>query len=298
MNARSFFDTTGNPSILRNNSYGFEVGGPVYIPKLYNGRNRLFWHVDYEGDKTRGAGQAQIAAVPTPGMLASVTDPTSLALIKQYALPTSPSGQIQASAPNSNNTYQVSYRMDVIVTKNDTLWGRYGVSDSVQSSSGLTFINSSLPGFGAGSTNHPRQATLSETHLFGAAAVNEFRFGFGQSKPNFPIQTPYTLGPQISFNDGSVTSIGESNILPQGREQRTYQFTDNFSFTRGTHNFKVGAEYYALDADSFFDSNLRGTYHVQYLRGFRRRCPGKLYAEFRQLRAKQCCAQRFRLCAR
>jgi outer membrane receptor protein involved in Fe transport len=259
LNARSFFDTTGKPSTLRNNSYGFEAGGPVYIPKLYNGRNRIFWHVDYQGDKTRGAGQAQVANVPTPAQLASVTNPTSLALIKQYNLPSSPSGTVQASAPNSTNAYKVSYRGDIILSQSDTLWVRYGVNDSQQSSSGLTFINSSLPGFGAGSTNHPRQATLAETHLFGAAAVNEFRFGFGQSKPAFPIQTPYPLGPQLTFNDGSVTSIGVSNILPQGREQRTYQYTDNFSFVRGKHNFKVGAEYYNLDADSFFDSNLRSS---------------------------------------
>ncbi len=259
LNARSFFDTTGKPSILRNNTYGFEVGGPVYIPKLYNGRNRLFWHVDYEGDKTRGQGQAQSASVPTPAQLASVTNPTSLAFIKQYNLPTSPTGTLQSSAPNSNNSYQVSYRMDVVISEHDTLWGRYGVYDSQTSSSGLTFINSTLPGFGAGSTNHPRQATLAETHLFGASAVNEFRFGFGQSKPAFPIQTPYPLGPEITFNDGSVTSIGVSNILPQGREQRTYQYTDNFSFTRGSHNFKVGGEYYDLAADSYFDSNLRST---------------------------------------
>jgi hypothetical protein len=147
----------------------------------------------------------------------------------------------------------------VILTTKDTLWARYGVSDSQTSSSGLTFITSNLPGFGAGSVNHPREATLAETHLFGAAAVNEFRFGFGQSKPSFPIQTPYPLGPQINFSDGSVTSIGVSSILPQGREQRTYQYTDNFSFARGSHNFKVGAEYYSLKADSFFDSNLRST---------------------------------------
>jgi hypothetical protein len=259
LNARSFFDTTGKASILRNNIYGFEVGGPVYIPKLFNGRNRFFWHIDYEGNKQRGAGQAQVASVPTPAMLASVTNPTSLALAKQYQLPSSPSGTVQASAPNSADTYQVSYRGDVVLGKSDTLWIRYGVFDSVQSSSGLTFINSSLPGFGAGSTNHPRQGTLSETHLFGTAAVNEFRFGFGQSKPNFPIQTPYPLGPELLFNDGSVTSIGVSNILPQGREQRTYQYTDNFSVTRGTHNFKVGGEFYDLDADSVFDSNVRST---------------------------------------
>jgi outer membrane receptor protein involved in Fe transport len=259
LNARSFFDKTGKASILRNNTYGFEVGGPVFIPKVFDGRNHLFFHVDYEGNKQRGAGQAQIAFVPTPAQLASVTNPTSLAIVKQYQLPSSPSGTLQESAPSTANTYQVSYRGDVVIGTKDTLWARYGVFDSVQSSSGLTFITSSLPYFGASSTNHPRQATLSETHLFGAIAVNEFRFGFGQSKPNFPIQTPYPLGPQINFSDGSVTSIGVSSILPQGREQRTYQYTDNFSVTLGTHNVKFGGEYYNLNADSVFDNNVRST---------------------------------------
>ena len=129
--------------------------------------------------------------------------------------------------------------------------------DQVQAASGLTFIDTNLPGFGASSTNHPRQATLAETHLFGTSAVNEFRFGFGQSKPGFPIQTPYPLGVRINFSDVSVAGLGVSSILPQGREQRTYQFTDNFSMIRGQHNLKFGGEYYYLAADSFFDSSIR-----------------------------------------
>ena len=260
LNARAFFDTSGSPSVSKVNTYGFEVGGPVYIPKLFNGQNKAFWHVDYEGFKQRGVGTPRIANVPTPAQLASITDPTSLAIAKQYQLPSSPSGTVTATAPATTNTYEVGYRGDFVLGKNDNLWARYAVFDSVANSAGNTFISSNLPYFGAGSTNHPRQATLSETHLFGANAVNEFRFGFGQSKPNFPIQTPYPLGPQISFADGGVTSIGVSNILPQGREQRTFQYTDNFSLTRGKHNIKMGFEWYHLDADSFFDSNIRGTY--------------------------------------
>jgi hypothetical protein len=89
--------------------------------------------------------------------------------------------------------------------------------------------------------------------------VNEFRFGFGQSKPSFPIQTPYPLGPRLNFADGSITSLGVSDVLPQGREQRTYQYTDNFSISRGAHNIKMGFEWYHLEADSFFDSNVRST---------------------------------------
>jgi len=34
---------------LRQNQFGFVAGGPVYIPKVYNGRNRTFWLVNYEG---------------------------------------------------------------------------------------------------------------------------------------------------------------------------------------------------------------------------------------------------------
>ncbi len=260
LNARGFFDTTGHPNIVRTNTYGFEVGGPVYIPKLINGRNRYFWHMDYEGYKNRGVGTPRIAPVPTPAMLAQITDPTSLALAKQYQIPTSPTGTLSESAPNLTNTWEVAVRGDVVISSKDTLWSRYSVYNSFANSSGNTFINSNLPYFGAASANHPRQATLAETHVFGTSAVNEFRFGFGQSKPSFPIQTPYPLGPAIAFTDNSVTGLGVSSVLPQGREQRTYQYTDNFTINRGAHIVKMGFEWYHLEADSFFDSNVRGTF--------------------------------------
>ena len=35
------------------NDYGFTLGGPFYIPKLINGKNKLFWFFSYSGNKTR-----------------------------------------------------------------------------------------------------------------------------------------------------------------------------------------------------------------------------------------------------
>ena len=35
------------------NDYGFTLGGPVYIPKVLNGKNKLFWFFSYSGNKTR-----------------------------------------------------------------------------------------------------------------------------------------------------------------------------------------------------------------------------------------------------
>jgi hypothetical protein len=259
LNARAFFDRSGKPVIVRQNQYGFEVGGPVFIPKLFDGRNKLFWHVDYEGLKRRGVSAPVIANLPTPAQLATITDPTSLAIANQYKLPSSPTGTAPFSAPNTTNTWEVAERGDVVIGKNDTLWARYGVYNTLSNSAGNTFLGSNLPYFGAANANHPREASLAETHVLGSTMVNEFRFGFGQSKPSFPIQTPYPLGPAIAFADGSVTGLGVSSNLPQGREQRTYQYTDNFTITRGAHNIKAGFEWYHLEADSFLDNNVRST---------------------------------------
>src|SRR6185436_10908856 len=49
-NAHGRFDQPGarkNP--LRQNQFGFELDGPVFIPKLYNGKNKTFFMFDYQG---------------------------------------------------------------------------------------------------------------------------------------------------------------------------------------------------------------------------------------------------------
>ena len=37
------------------NQYGFTVGGPVWIPKLFNGKDHLFFMTNFEGFKDRSA---------------------------------------------------------------------------------------------------------------------------------------------------------------------------------------------------------------------------------------------------
>ncbi len=45
------------------NMYGFQVSGPVFIPKTFDGRNKLFWMLAYEAMKQRSADPA-IVTVP------------------------------------------------------------------------------------------------------------------------------------------------------------------------------------------------------------------------------------------
>lgn len=54
INRNDFFDARGlveiNPHVPVNkqNNYGFSLGGPVYLGKLYNGKDRTFWHATSE----------------------------------------------------------------------------------------------------------------------------------------------------------------------------------------------------------------------------------------------------------
>ena len=54
------------PKLIRN-EFGGSVGGPIYIPKLYDGRNRTFFFFAYERFSLRRASQ-QLMYVPTVAM--------------------------------------------------------------------------------------------------------------------------------------------------------------------------------------------------------------------------------------
>ncbi len=65
--ARQRQSTWTKPAKLNRNEYGGTVGGPVWIPKLYNGRNKSFWFFNYEGYKLRSEGLGTYR-VPTERM--------------------------------------------------------------------------------------------------------------------------------------------------------------------------------------------------------------------------------------
>ena len=71
LDARNYFDKVdqGPKPQFDQNQFGGTLGGPVYIPKIYDGRNRTFFFVDYEGFRSRSA-NPQIATVPTSAQLA------------------------------------------------------------------------------------------------------------------------------------------------------------------------------------------------------------------------------------
>jgi len=258
-NARDYFDRTGSATPYKNNDWGATAGLPIL-------KNKLFAFGTYEQQKIRGAGATAVAAVPTPAQVSTATSPTALALLQRLQVPTSPSGTVSNAGPSTANIYAYSGRVDWNITNNDVFYTRFGTQNLAQESPGLTFISSNLPTNGASQTNVSYNATMSETHTFSPAVVNEVLFAFGRSAPVFTPLASFG-GPQIDFLDGTST-FGISNILPQGRIQNTFNFYDTASWHVGRHSFMFGGQFERIQANSFFDANVRGDYTFATLASF------------------------------
>jgi hypothetical protein len=131
MDARSFFNTKGTTfPPFRFNQYGFSLGGPVYLPKIYNGRNRTFFFVDWEGYR-RNQLQSTLRSVATTKIregdfggenriydpLTQRADPTSATGIRRTQFPNNliprsrwdvPTGRLLAAFPLPTNTSLVN----------------------------------------------------------------------------------------------------------------------------------------------------------------------------------------------
>ncbi|MFB3826942.1 MAG: carboxypeptidase regulatory-like domain-containing protein [Bryobacteraceae bacterium] len=60
--ARGFF--APKTPVNRQNEFGFALGGPVILPRLYDGRNKSFFHVVYSGFRFRQAATNQQTSIP------------------------------------------------------------------------------------------------------------------------------------------------------------------------------------------------------------------------------------------
>lgn len=273
-NARDFFDTTGKATPFIQNQWGFTAGGPIV-------KNHLFAFGHYEGIKNRGAGSSSAASVLTPAEAAAITDPTSKALFVSVGAPTDPSGSLNAAAPNAGDQYAWSVRIDETFRNGkDSITSRYGTNPITSVNPGLTFIFTNLPNFGANVTSTDRAFNFGHTHIFSPAVVNQFRFAFGRSNPNFPPFTttskPYAPQTTISGFDG----FGVWSGLPQGRVQNTFQYSDSVSVTKGSHGLKFGLDILRYQANSVFDSNLRGTLTFANLADFQNGVPNAYTQRF------------------
>ena len=239
--ARNYFDDPTKPvPPLRQQQFGVSTGGPVRLGSLYNGRDRTFFFVNYEGQRiTRSL--TQTFSVPSSAVRqgnfsglaplcdpvtrtpdgactpffgnripAGRLDPIAVALLNRVPAATG-SGDVQnlvAADPAINNMDQFTLRVDHRIGANDSLFGRfivYRVSDTQPF--GTSQLNETLvPGFGRIVNTSTQSLALSHTHTFGTSLLNEIRFGYlnvsgGQVSENQGINFAAATGLQGVTSD-------------------------------------------------------------------------------------------------
>ena len=70
LDANYFFSNKSGVArqVYKQSDFGASFGGPVYIPKIINGKNKTFFFASYEGFRNRVGAIASSATIPTPEM--------------------------------------------------------------------------------------------------------------------------------------------------------------------------------------------------------------------------------------
>jgi hypothetical protein len=234
LDARSFFDVEKQK--LDQKQFGFVTGGPVLIPGAYDGRNRTFFLVNYEGLR-REVGVQDFLRVPLPDELAgrfstTIIDPVTRQPFANNTIPTNRFTRLANlalsrnywPAPNANlaqgnyirqrnlptDTNQTTLRIDQkLGAKWGTVFGRYTQTDWTNITLGtVTELGDNF------FVQKTRNWQVSHSLPIGATLINQLRIGYVGARAD---QHGFTA-PQADIDAAGLTGVFQN--LPD--EQRTY----------------------------------------------------------------------------
>jgi len=255
---------------LRQNDFGFTLGGPVVIPGLYNGKDRTFFFVSYEGVRLRQP-ESGIVDVPSAAFRSNPAG-FSADLAPYIAMVPMPNGvdpnngnapAYVSSFSNPSSTNATSIRIDHTVNDKLNLFVRYAYSPSysaVRTSYAVNNLQTNaydqrLVTVGANSALTPHLAnelrfnwtknegsSVYTLDNYGGAAVptkaqleQMFPSKYGASASN----SSFSFGLYPPYNWYEAFELGTQAV----NTQRQLNATDNLSWAVGKHNLTFGADW-------------------------------------------------------
>jgi hypothetical protein len=267
----------GTPkALLRQDQFGGDFGGPVILPK-YNGRNRTFFFVDYEGLRihqvsltttfvpTAAERAGDFSAVSTPltnpntglpftnnQIPTSMLDPVAIKYNTAFVpLPNQPNGELQYLQPGPTNANQFIIKADQTFGSRDRMWFRLFRNKAISTGP------NPIPFFTTPSGAQYQTYAADEIHTFSPNIINEFEASYsrpeglpfttenGQSPSQLGINsngfTPYPQTPDISvsgaFSAGSGWFVDEPSYFRE--------FEDKVSWIHEKHDIVAGMNFNA-----------------------------------------------------
>ncbi len=212
-NANTFFNNQQGISrgILKRNQYGGTIGGPLFVPKVFDGRNKVFFFFSYQGQKqtqvqqigkvntftpaeAQGDFSQAVNGGPDPNVVTflqnnpsfqsnpalaaqGIIDPAQInPIAKSYftggLIPTSPTGYLFPQAAAIDNREEFLGRMDFNLGSRDIISATFSANDNPRTSP-FTFAN--VVGYPISRDVTSYLGNVTYTHTFTPALINEFR---------------------------------------------------------------------------------------------------------------------------
>ncbi|MEO7652816.1 MAG: TonB-dependent receptor, partial [Bryobacteraceae bacterium] len=271
LNTRSFFSAA--VPTYKQNQFGGTIGGPLVVPGVLNGRNRLFFFGSYQGTRLHRAPTQSAAVVPTdaerigdfsasaqvpndpltrapfPNRLipASRFDPAARAILDKWVPRANrPNGQYVFNRPMVDDTNQIVEKTDAQLSSKNRLSGRYLYQYQT-----YTRFQGNLPGFFGDKFLRFQSFLVNDTHTFRSNLLNEFRASYLRySNAEFPTsgQSYADVGinvfqPAPRFPSLSVSGYFSPSIRrPSNEVSNTFQYSDTVSWITANHSLKFGAD--------------------------------------------------------
>jgi Carboxypeptidase regulatory-like domain len=248
----------------RQNDFGGTLGGSVYLPHVYDGRERTFFFVSYEGLRLDSPQAATPTAVPdvalrqgAPSVLQPVLNAFPIPNDGEDGLNDGFAYYIEAvSDPATlDNT---SVRIDHSFSDTFKVFGRYADTPS-----SLTSYNAATKDI-TGLSNHT--VTLGSTNIFSPRQSNELRFNFTDAGAQ-SMETSTNLGGATTFNLSGLSGPGGNGFPTNGSEllvlfefgnyvtfdlqnipseQQQLNLTDVYNWAFARHSIKFGIDWRRL----------------------------------------------------
>jgi hypothetical protein len=270
-NAANAFSGAVDP--LHRTDFGGTLGGPVYIPWLYNGRDHTFFFFGYQGTRQRQAA-LNLGYVPTIAELkgdfsaisGAITDPLNGQVFPGNQIPVSRfdpasvnlagylpqatgTGSVYFPKPTLQNIDMINARIDHQIGDKDRLVGRI-YSDHVNLSP--QFDAKNIQGYSLGFDIPAVNYMVQETHIFRANLLNQASFVYSSvpvakiaaaDSPNMATfgvkgiwQPDKPFIQSVSVN--SYFSISGGAVGPFNAS--SFSWTDDVTWIHGGHNVSFG----------------------------------------------------------
>ena len=257
------------------NEFGATIGGPVVLPRLYNGLGKTFFFGEYQGFR-QVLGTTQVFAVPTVAerkgidttafagdTLSVPVNPAIAPILARYPLPNLPDGAFGARTYATyskvvTNTDQFSVRVDHHISDKTSVFGRFSL-DQIKGPTTNPDQTAIDPAFGVNFFDHQRSATIRFTDAVSPNLNYSAAFGYIRSTPIFPTRD--AVDPAINFSNGLYEGFDTAGGSLTGAYGNLYQAKIDMDWRPGAHEVKWGTDIRLNKDATVFGLSENGAYN-------------------------------------